>query len=132
MLQQYSQNLLVWLHRLTAAVAAGHTAESELQGLRAQVESKRFKCTQCGKCCTGPGKEHHCNIRYLVLPGVVPLCSCQQSAGEVWVTELECLQLAQHLGLTISQFLPRYTKSYSNKAGWRMLRSRGKDAVRCG
>ena len=117
------------------------------------MAGKRFTCTQCGKCCTGPGLL--CSLFAKLLPAVdltiyeaVDLTTwggvvrqelgkekeknmvC--SAGEVWVTELECLQISQHLGLSIHNFLPRYTKSYSNRKGWRMLRSRGKDAVSLG
>ena len=40
------------------------------------------------------------------------------------------MQLAAHLKTPLHKFLPAYTKSYSNKQGWRMLRSVGDDAVR--
>ena len=67
------------------------------------VQGKSFSCTQCGKCCTG--------------------------AGEVWVTNEECTRLAAFLDVPLHRFLPAYTKSWSKKEGWRMLRSKGDDAV---
>ena len=60
------------------------------------LEGKRFVCTECGKCCTG--------------------------SGEVWANERECAAIAAHLGITGGQFLSRYTKAYSRRPGWRMLK----------
>ncbi|KAK9820405.1 hypothetical protein WJX72_009999 [[Myrmecia] bisecta] len=60
------------------------------------VAGKRFTCTQCGKCCTGE--------------------------GEVWATDAECEVIARHLGVRLADFYQRYTKKYSRKAGWRLLR----------
>ena len=60
------------------------------------LEGKRFVCTECGKCCTG--------------------------SGEVWANERECAAIAAHLGVTLAQFLARYTKAYSRRPGWRMLK----------
>ena len=48
----------------------------------------------------------------------------------MWVTFEECDKLASHLNVPLHRFIPAYTKSYSKVQGWRMLRSRGEDAVR--
>jgi Fe-S-cluster containining protein len=60
------------------------------------LEGKRFTCTECGKCCQG--------------------------SGEVWANDAECAAIARHLGLSPSHFLARYTKAYSRRPGWRMLK----------
>ncbi|EFN51314.1 hypothetical protein CHLNCDRAFT_141281 [Chlorella variabilis] len=60
------------------------------------LEGKRFVCTECGKCCQG--------------------------SGEVWANDKECAAMARHLGLQQSDFLARYTKAYSKRPGWRMLK----------
>ena len=44
-------------HKLTPRANTGATTEVEMADFKAQVEGKRFKCTQCGKCCTGPGED---------------------------------------------------------------------------
>jgi Fe-S-cluster containining protein len=60
------------------------------------LEGKRFTCTECGKCCTG--------------------------SGEIWANEAECAAIAAHLRLPMLHFFRRYTKSYSRRPGWRMLK----------
>ncbi|KAL4857375.1 hypothetical protein ACK3TF_002256 [Chlorella vulgaris] len=60
------------------------------------LEGKRFTCTECGKCCTG--------------------------SGEIWANEAECAAIATHLRLPMLHFFRRYTKSYSRRPGWRMLK----------
>lgn len=60
------------------------------------LEGKRFTCTECGKCCQG--------------------------SGEVWASSAECAAMASHLGLSQGHFLARYTKAYSRRPGWRMLK----------
>ena len=55
--------------------------------------------------------------------------STAQRAGEVWVSPEECKTLAARLEIPVHRFLPAYTKSYTNKQGWRMLRSKGDNAV---
>lgn len=49
-----------------------------------------FKCTGCGKCCTG-------------------------SPGAVWVTEKEAKDIADSLGLSIEDFLQKYTRILGNR-----------------
>lgn len=44
-----------------------------------------FKCTQCGRCCSGP-------------------------SGVVWFTEEEGRKIAEHLGLTEAEFLKQYSE----------------------
>lgn len=61
------------------------------------LDGKRFVCTECGKCCQG--------------------------SGEVWANEAECAALARQLNMSLPHFLSRYTKSYSRKPGWRMLKN---------
>lgn len=48
-------------------------------------EGLNFKCTECGKCCTG-------------------------SPGYVWVTEQEINAIATHLNLTVDDFSARYVR----------------------
>ncbi len=70
----------------------------------ALVADKRFKCTECGKCCSG--------------------------AGEVWVSEVECTDIAAHLNLQLGDFLSTYCKSFGKVVGWRMLKYKaGPDKV---
>lgn len=70
----------------------------------ALVAHKHFKCTECGKCCTGK--------------------------GEVWVNEAECIAIAAHLNIPPDQFLSRYCKSFDKTSGWRMLKYKpGPDKV---
>lgn len=62
----------------------------------ALVADKRFKCTECGKCCTGN--------------------------GEVWANMAECSAIAVHLQVPLGHFLDTYCKPYENSAGWRRLK----------
>eukprot|EP00884_Botryococcus_braunii_P002786 jgi/Botrbrau1/12508/Bobra.0169s0050.1 len=64
-------------------------------------EGRRFICTQCGKCCTG--------------------------SGEVWISEEEVEKISDYLKVLPHQFYPRYTKGYSRRPGWYLLRSYGFD-----
>lgn len=50
----------------------------------------RFKCTECGKCCTG-------------------------SAGYVWITLDEMQKMAQSLDISLELFKKRYTRIRDNK-----------------
>lgn len=73
----------------------------------ALVADKRFKCTECGKCCSG--------------------------AGEVWVSEVECVGIATHLKLQLGDFFSTYCKSFSKVVGWRTLKYKaGQDKVYTG
>ncbi len=45
----------------------------------------KFKCTECGKCCTGP-------------------------SGYVWITEKDIDKLAKHLHLSKEEFKKKYTR----------------------
>ncbi len=49
----------------------------------------RFKCTQCGECCTG--------------------------SGFVWLTLKDIQKLANHLNITVEQFLEQYTYKTQGK-----------------
>jgi len=50
----------------------------------------KFKCTGCGKCCTG-------------------------STGMVWVSEEEIVQMAEACALSVKQFKIRYIRSRANR-----------------
>lgn len=50
----------------------------------------RFKCTGCGKCCTG-------------------------SPGAVWISDEEVEAISQHLGISVSEFLNDYTRLIDGK-----------------
>lgn len=80
-----------------SAAAAANTADPSLTPFIAQIGEKTFKCTQCGKCCTG--------------------------RGDVWVTEDE----ARAISLRTRRPVAAFTKSYSKAAGWRLLRDRPGD-----
>jgi len=49
------------------------------------ADGLKFKCTQCGNCCTGP-------------------------PGFVWFDEEEAIAIADHLGLSVDEFHKRYCK----------------------
>lgn len=49
-----------------------------------------FKCTQCGNCCSGP-------------------------SGYVWFTDAEAQRIADFLGVTLEQFLERYTRPVAGR-----------------
>ena len=53
-------------------------------------EGLRFKCTECGKCCTG-------------------------GPGYVWVTEDEMESTAKHLNLSPKDFKKKYTRQKNNR-----------------
>lgn len=53
-------------------------------------EGLKFKCTECGKCCTG-------------------------SRGFVWITEEEAIAIAASLNLSLKVFKIRYTRSRDNR-----------------
>jgi uncharacterized protein len=50
----------------------------------------RFKCTECGKCCTG-------------------------QPGFVWVTLEEMEKIASHLGISLAQFKRKYVRQRHNR-----------------
>lgn len=50
----------------------------------------KFKCTQCGKCCTG-------------------------SPGHVWLTKEDIEKLCLHLNLSEKEFLKKYTRLIGNQ-----------------
>jgi Fe-S-cluster containining protein len=54
----------------------------------------RFKCTGCGKCCTG-------------------------APGFVFLTEEDIQQLLQHLKISKEEFVKRYTKSFNGRLSLR-------------
>ncbi len=43
-------------------------------------------------------------------------------AGEVWATTEECAAIARLMDLSLQHFLSKYTKSYSKRPGWRLLK----------
>lgn len=53
-------------------------------------EGLKFKCTGCGKCCTG-------------------------SPGYVWLTDEDITRLAKHLKLTEKEFIKRYTRTVNRR-----------------
>jgi len=57
----------------------------------------KFKCTQCGKCCTG-------------------------SPGYTWVSENEIIALADYLRLSIEEFAKKYLRKVG--ARWSLLEDR--------
>ncbi len=66
----------------------------------------RFRCTQCGNCCTG-------------------------DPGFTWVDERECEALAQRLGIDLASFRRRYTRNVWRGGEQRttLLELRGGDCV---
>ena len=85
---------------------AGHLVAKALvnDSALALVSDKTFKCTECGKCCTG--------------------------AGEVWINDAECNRIAEHLALGVDTFKDTYCKSYDKIAGWHALKYKpGPDKV---
>lgn len=50
----------------------------------------RFRCTECGQCCTG-------------------------GPGYVWVTQEEIAEIAQHLQITEDAFIRKYTRQVGSK-----------------
>lgn len=66
----------------------------------------RFRCTQCGNCCTG-------------------------DPGFTWVSERECSDLAARLGIDLAAFRRRYTRSVWRGGVQRvtLLEQRGGDCV---
>ncbi len=69
----------------------------------AQIQGKRFTCTECGKCCTG--------------------------AGEVFVNKQESTLIAQHLNMSLERFYQRYALPSRKHRGWHMLKTKGPDQV---
>jgi len=53
-------------------------------------EGLRFKCTECGKCCTG-------------------------GPGYVWLSEVEMESMAKHLNISLEAFKKKYTRQRENK-----------------
>lgn len=64
-------------------------------------EGLRFKCTGCGKCCTGP-------------------------SGHVWLTEAEAEAMAKHLKMPLEDFAQKYMRRIGNRLALRETK-RGKD-----
>lgn len=62
-----------------------HKADSSAGPDPWYADGLRFRCTQCGNCCTG-------------------------SPGYVWLSELELRQIADHLGTTIGEIRVMHTK----------------------
>lgn len=60
------------------------------QSLPWYKEGLRFKCTECGKCCTG-------------------------TSGFVWITEDEMMGMAQALKMSLSSFKKQYTRQRDNR-----------------
>ncbi len=64
----------------------------------------RFKCTECGKCCTG-------------------------SPGYVWVEENEMQEIADYLKISLSDFKKKYTRQRDNRYALIELRQQDYDCV---
>lgn len=70
----------------------------------ALVANKHFRCTECGKCCTGK--------------------------GDVWVNEAERVAIAAHLHVQLDQFVSKYCSDSGEVAGWHTLKYKaGPDKV---
>ncbi|MDF2577353.1 MAG: hypothetical protein K0S74_837 [Chlamydiales bacterium] len=78
------------------------TEETKNNGDEWYKEGLRFKCTQCGRCCTG-------------------------SPGYVWLTEEEMQAMAKYLDMSLTQFTQRYVRKvngrfslleYANQEEW--------------
>lgn len=88
----------------SSAAAAGPgepaTIDYSLEPFKAVLKSqdRTFKCTMCGKCCTGE--------------------------GEIWVNEQEAQAIAKQINLSVTRFYQQYTKQYSRYKGWRMLKTK--------
>lgn len=54
------------------------------------AEGLRFKCTECGQCCTG-------------------------SPGYVWVSEEEAQEISEHLGISLIEFGRRYLRRVDSR-----------------
>lgn len=67
-------------------------------------EGLRFKCTGCGKCCTG-------------------------GPGYVWVSEEEIDTMAQHLGISPAEFMRKYIRQRDNRYSLIELKRSGYDCV---
>lgn len=63
-------------------------------------EGLRFKCTECGKCCTGP-------------------------AGFVWITVEEMISMAASLNITLEMFKRKYTRVRGNRYALVEKKSKG-------
>lgn len=63
-------------------------------------EGLRFKCTECGKCCTG-------------------------GPGYVWVTETEADKIAELLGLSVEDFKKQYLRVVDGR--WSLIEKEGPD-----
>lgn len=50
----------------------------------------KFKCTECGKCCTG-------------------------APGYIWLTEEEMIQIANHLNLSLDDFCKKYIRQVKGR-----------------
>lgn len=91
-------------HPLTSAAPAGlevhncSTPKPVNRSAAALVANKRFKCTECGKCCTG--------------------------SGEVYVNMAECSAIASHLRIPLDHFLETYCEQSANALGGRQLKSK--------
>lgn len=107
------------------------------------VEGKRFTCTQVrstateSECLLGAGPLRAC---WLLRPLAVASSNqcieqyvraqcgaCCTGSGDVWVNEADARRIASHLHIKEADFLRRYTKKYTRKSGWWLLRSTGQN-----
>ena len=68
------------------------------------VDGLRFKCTQCGKCCTG-------------------------APGYVWITPEEIASMAEHLNISEDEFKRKYIRQKDNRYALIEMKERNYDCV---
>jgi Fe-S-cluster containining protein len=78
--------------------------KSETEALPWYKEGLRFKCTECGQCCTG-------------------------SPGYVWVSEQEMLSIANLLNITIDLFKRKYVRQRNNRYALVEKKSQNNDCI---
>lgn len=78
--------------------------KSENDALPWYKDGLRFKCTECGQCCTG-------------------------SPGYVWVTEQEMLSMANLLNITIDLFKRKYVRQRNNRYALVEKKSQNNDCI---
>lgn len=80
--------------------------EETAQTLPWYKEGLRFKCTECGKCCTG-------------------------SAGFVWVSEEEMIAMAASLQISLDLFKRKYVRRRDNRYALVEKKTQNKDEFAC-
>ena len=90
---------------------------------------KTFHCTECGKCCTvrpwyaGPADSSAPPWYSWYCTQHIDQQRVMQGQGEVWINNADLDRLSAKINLQRQHFLARYTKSYSRRPGWWLLRN---------